>query len=273
MILHSLTSRHESRSDEFYFVAIGDIHIGSKGCDVERLRKTVEWVRSCKNCLWIGMGDYSESIKVSDRRFDPRSLDPRYRSHLDDLTGMCVNDLNYILSPIKDKCVGLLTGNHEEKLRLRDWEDVHGRFCTLMGAKDLGHDALLRWIFSRRKDGKCSSKKVLHVFASHSTISGRNEGSKINRMMNVAGNIEADLYLFGHGHSLLRTQTVTLYDPARGRMKLKEHRKAFAQTGTFRKTYVEGTHDYSEKGHFRPADLGACAVRVRPWSDGSDLFE
>jgi hypothetical protein len=232
---------------------------------VRRLREVVAWIASEPRAYVVGMGDYLEAIKVHDKRFDSKSVDPKYLSDLENATDMALEDLLEILSPIKGKVLGLLTGNHEEKVRLRDRDDPQRRLCRALDVPDLGYDCLIRWTF-KRGSGSADPGRVVFVSASHGTIAGRSVGSCVSRMEKVAGNVEADLYLFGHGHQLIWFQTARVEAPSSGDLHLGERLKSFAMTGTFRKTYQEGTRDYGEKAHYPAALLGSPKLTVRPWA-------
>lgn len=267
MILHEVIAEHSSRSDTFRLYPIGDIHLGAAACDVDALRSTVDHIAADPSARWIGMGDYAECINLQDKRFDLKSVDKKYLPRLDDIANACFEDLAEMFGPIREKCLGLLVGNHEETLRLKHSQDVHGALCLRLGLKNLGYDSLIRWTFRRKVSGsKCPSSQ-LTIFASHGTIAGRRDGSKLNRIEDLHRNFDADMYLVGHGHSQIVGRSVQLSVPDSGELKLKERLRLSMMTGTWRKNYQEGTRDYGEKAHFSPPVIGCPIVTIRPWSD------
>jgi hypothetical protein len=272
MFLHEFETKHGSRSDRFYLVPIGDVHLGARACDTDALKTTIEWVRKTPGAYWIGMGDQAEHICPGDKRFDLKTLDPKFLPSLDDLPNRCLKELVLLFQPIKSKCLGLLTGNHEETLRLRNSHDIHGALCVALNAKNLGYDSLIRWTFRRGNNGKNFGPSVITLFASHSTISGRRDGAKVNRMLDVSRNFDADLYLFGHGHAQVAARSVELGLPASGALKLRERLRLVCMTGTYRRTYAEGTLDYSEKGGFAPTPIGSPRIEIRPWASARERF-
>jgi hypothetical protein len=265
-----VVTEHKSRSDEFLLYPIGDIHYGARGCEVDTLKRTIEEVRSKPNAYWLGMGDYSEAVTVADKRFDFRSVDPKLIPYLDDITGKCTRDLVALFEPIKHKSLGLLTGNHDDKLRLRDSNDVHGALCVALGAKNLGYTSILRWTFRRGKGGPSS---VVKMYVSHGTIASRRPGAKINRMEDVARQFDVDLSLFGHGHSKLVSEWVELGVPDSGAMRLIERVKPVVMSGTFRRCHTLGTLDYAEKGGYPPSPIGCPKITIRPWAEPRRRFE
>jgi len=212
------------------------------------------------------MGDFAECINIQDKRFDLKSVDKKYLPRLDDIANACFEDLANLFDPIKEKCLGLLVGNHEETLRLRHSQDVHGALCLRLGLKNLGYDSLIRWTFRRKTGGGHPPASQLSIFASHGTIAGRRDGAKLNRIEDLHRNFDADIYLVGHGHSQIVGRSVQLSVPDSGEMKLKERLRLSMMTGTFRKSYEEGTRDYSEKSHFAPPVIGCPVITIHPWA-------
>lgn len=269
MILHELTTKQTSRSESVTLYPLGDIHLGAAACDLDSLRATIAEVRDDPEALWLGMGDYAEAIVLQDKRFDLKSVDPRFLPRLDDVANACFEELADLFAPVAKKCIGLLVGNHEETLRLKFSQDVHGALCLRLGLKNLGYDSLIRWKFVRPN----GSSSTVRVFASHGTIAGRRDGTKVNRIEDLARNFDADLYLVGHGHSQIAHRSVQLQVPSDGTLKMQERLRLGCMTGTFRRSYQEGTRDYSEKSHFAPPVIGCPRIRIRPWAHPRQRFQ
>ena len=125
MELQKINFTVKSANEKFSIIPIGDIHLGNRGCDIERLKKLVMWIKNKDNCYWIGMGDYIEAIVYTDKRFDPESIDDTYLTpRLADAVHQQKRDIINLLNPIADKCLGLHRGNHEEKMRLEHHTDI-----------------------------------------------------------------------------------------------------------------------------------------------------
>jgi hypothetical protein len=257
-----------SRSDEFTLYPIGDIHLGAKACSVGELKRTIEEVRANPRARWIGMGDYAEHITMGDKRFDIRTIDESYLDKLDDLPGACVRDLAELFYPIREKCIGLLVGNHEEKLRLTQSNDVAGALCIALRTKNLGYDSIVRWTFrSKSRTGNRGFSTVIKILASHGTIASRKAGAKINRMDDIASNFNVDIALFGHGHSELSHTRIELDIPSNGEMDLIERKKLTVMTGCYRRNHTVGTLDYGEKAGYAPTPIGSPRIRIRPGAE------
>ena len=119
------------RNDTYTIIPIGDIHIGAAGCDEDLLRDTVKFIKSKRNAYWIGMGDYIDAINMSDPRFDAKTLAPWIKMvNLADLAGAQLERFIEILSPIADKCLCMLTGNHEDVIKKYYERDVYSEIVT-----------------------------------------------------------------------------------------------------------------------------------------------
>ena len=126
---------YSSKSDTFHIIPIGDIHIGNVNSDKKALIKLVDWIKTCDKCLWLGMGDYIDIIPANDKRHNIYEADRvfKYNNRVYELYDpqeqyRLVRD---IFKPIKDKCLGILTGNHELK-----YENYGANFARLL-ARDL----------------------------------------------------------------------------------------------------------------------------------------
>ena len=122
---YTIKRKHKNETECFTLVPIGDIHLGAAGCAVQRLNETIDFIASEPSVYWVGMGDYIDAINPSDKRFDPTSIDPSYNiKNLSQLITTQINDLKSMFRPIKDKCIGLLAGNHEDHIRKQFKWDV-----------------------------------------------------------------------------------------------------------------------------------------------------
>jgi len=190
------------------------------------------------------------------------------------LPAACVRDLIEMFRPIREKCIGLLVGNHEESQRIKFSNDVHKAMCIGLGVKDLGYNSLIRWSFVEKRPGGEVRKRpkypsanapVLKMLASHGTIASRKDGAKINRMADEAAQFDVDIALFGHGHSKLVAERVQLDIPSSGAIRLIERKKIVVMTGTYRRNHTIGTRDYAEKAGYPPVPIGSPKVKINPF--------
>ena len=119
----------ESESDVFTLFPIGDVHIGAKNCAESHLRRYIEHIKNTPLSAWVGGGDYCDCITPQDvKRFDFRALpDWLFKGQATNIQDM-LSDIALqqrqrfveMVDPIKDKCLGLVEGNHEDGARHLD---------------------------------------------------------------------------------------------------------------------------------------------------------
>lgn len=248
------------RNDWIYIVPLGDFHVGNTGCALAKLKRQVEYIKNKVRCYWIGMGDYVDCINYTDKRFDPDTVAEPFCNHLANCVPLQVETVIKILEPIKHKCLGLLRGNHEEKIRLKYQFDILEKMsrafdCDIPLLKD---SAILRLRFVRSKD----STYVFDIFCTHGCSGGRKGGAKVNRLEDMIGYVEADIYLMGHSHIKITESRSVLY--ADINMNLKHKKKVMGVTGCFLNGYQKGKSSYVEKWGFPPTSTGSVKIMINP---------
>ncbi|MCK5017557.1 MAG: hypothetical protein KAS32_10860 [Candidatus Peribacteraceae bacterium] len=196
----------DGRGDEFRLYPLGDIHMGARNCAEKQLRKHVKIICEDRNAYWFGGGDLLEAIKPQDsKRFDMNILPDwmlegtadTIRGRLSDMLMQQVDRLCEILSPIRERCLGLIEGNHEFSIRKYHNEDVQSMLCRRLRAVNLTDEAVMRLKFKRRVAGA-----TVIVYASHGFGGGRTAGSEPLKLQRMMDEWEcADIALRGHSHT------------------------------------------------------------------------
>ena len=193
----------DSRADTYRIYALADMHLGNVHSNERALKTVVKEIEADDSALWIGLGDYCEFINMHDPRFDPREL-PGWLMGGDQLADIARTECNYaamILAPIKDKCIGLCSGNHEDAILRHSECDVYARLIEALAdgkhEHRLDHRGIVSLVFNRL--GK--SSMVLTIMATHGSAGGRTQGSVTNRLADLIGQVDGiDLVLQGHAH-------------------------------------------------------------------------
>lgn len=252
------------RSDSFDLMPIGDVHLGPKNCDIDKLQETIEYIRVRPQARWIGMGDYSDFINYTDKRFDPKDIDKSFWGCMDDLHMAQAREIIRLFKPIKSKCLGMLTGNHEEKIRLYYHNDVHNYICCELGVPDLRYNAIIKWVFQRKSGGSRSSRKVV-IWAHHGFSCANSDGGAINTLINKSKDFEADIYLMGHCHRKVISNRHKLILSDSNPPRILEKKQVFGVTGTFYNTYAQDCMSYAEKKAYSPTPTGVIKILVQPF--------
>lgn len=257
---------YRKRPTKFRLVPIGDIHIGDKGCDISRLKKLVEWIKEKENTYWIGMGDYANCINYTDKRFDPSTVEPKYLADLDNVVPTQFDDLNRILSPIQEKCIGMHTGNHEETIRRKYHFDITRKFCDDWGVKYLGYSAFTRLHFSTG-----NTRRIVTIYSTHGAAGGRYPGYKINRLERIAGKFDADIILYAHSHTKDVHTTTQLRVSGTKHPRVEMRKQIVALTGCFLRGYIDGGTSYVERFDYPPTDLGVVKITIIVGKEGQPV--
>jgi len=262
----------KQRGAQYHLYPLGDIHLGAKGCAYKLFKQTVAEIAADPLALWLGMGDYADFIGPSDKRWDADTVTP----------GIPLQSLAYwgeymkalvvdALKPIKDKCVGMLYGNHEDKYEIQHSQRLHHWMVEELGVRDLGYSCLLDIAFKKRTpNAKNGPNRTYRIFAHHGAGAAQSPGGRTNRLVRFMEMYPyADLVLIGHLHEQDAKSNVYT-DADRNCLSLVHRTQLGVFTGSYLKTYDDGAAGYGEKRGYRPVPLGTPRIDIRPFErDGS----
>lgn len=267
---------HGSRTDEFTLWNLSDIHWMSKACAENDVRADIQRIADDPYAFWIGGGDYVEFIGRMDKRFDPDSVASWVSvKDLGDLGEIGMRAIGKLLKPIKHKCLGLLIGNHEKQYQLKtEHEGLHWSLCKELGAADLRYCALFDVIFVRdpkarkpklvaESPGSAFSRTSFRIFAHHGAGFATTPGGKLNRLIQFMQSFDADIYFCGHVHDQTGRREPRIGANA-ACDKLEARQRLGVISGSYLKTYAQGTTTYGEQRGYRPTCLGAAWVSIKP---------
>lgn len=256
----------------YTLVPLGDIHIGSVACDEGLLKRVVDRIVGDEQCYWVGMGDYCEYVNLSDKRFDPTVLaDWLQMGDLGDLVKAQTDRLLELLQPIAGKCLGLLQGNHEQRIAAKYERDVHS--VIVNGVKSAGgfaedHQLDLSfqgWILfkfywtDRRRGGSQFIRGSFH----HGFVGGKLAGAKALNMERWLWSHDCDFAVFGHSHTT--GITVAAAESIDRAANLHVVKKRGGHCGTFMRSVNEnGSSLYTERRGFFPSPVGGVEVQIIP---------
>ena len=180
--------------DQLQILPLADLHLGDIHSDGKKINEWLTYIKDTPNCYTILNGDLmNTAIKtsVSD-------------TYLETLTPMeqlkqCVK----LFEPIKDKILLVTQGNHEVRIAKQDSIDITELMCTQLGIADRYSPAsALLFVQVGDKGAHCGHWPVQYtIFCNHgSGAGGRLEGGKVNRLVQLANIIDADIYIHSHTH-------------------------------------------------------------------------
>ncbi len=260
MILIQRRIELPSQSSILTMFGVGDVHRASKGSDDGELTKCVEEVRETEHSVWVNTGDNAESIPKSDRRFDQDSLKPRFAMNINRMGQMESDELVEVFTPIQDKLLGIIEGNHEDAYRKNFNMDMTWELCKRLNVPHLSSQALIRLTITWGKGGHTSN---IDIFVTHGFGGGRKWGSKIQKISDISASIRADIYMMGHLHSQAAFKEIELSLPMKGKLKLIAKERLGILVPSFYRTYAEGMDNYASKMLYPPSVIGMSRVQIK----------
>lgn len=205
------------------------------------------------------MGDYGELIIPNDSRWDVEGVAPWVeRSNIAESQRKWVVKL---FEPIKDKCIGLLEGNHEVSIRTHNYQDIYLDICRDLGVQPLGYSCFVRFIFNRaRVVGNA------HTFIGafqHGSGAAQTEGGVIMRLKKLMDSFDADIYAMGHIHRI-KSNTIPQIGITDS-LKLKDKVRVGCITGGWMRGYSQGVRaSYVEQRGMYPTVIGCPYFEITP---------
>jgi len=233
------------------------MHIGSAYCDEKTLQTDINRIAEDPNALWVGMGDMCEWVQRNDPRFSTEELAPWITTKTRDIAKAEREHTVEMLWPIKDKCLGLIEGNHERSIARHNERDVYAQLAEDL---ELGEDSLLGPAGFLRVVFSCNGGKAftLRIFLTHGWWSGRYYSSSVFPLEKLAGDVEADMIVCAHNHQKGAFTVQRFVCDHANNVYQKE--MLCVNTGC----YLYPSSWVRSKG-FRPAQHGAKSVMVRPY--------
>lgn len=261
---------------EINIMALGDVQYGSEACDVERLKRHVEWgLRN--NCYFLGMGDYTDFLSPSNRtRLKQAALYDTAQNLIDEWHLKHLDELERLLHATRGRWIGLLEGHHFHEFTDGSTSDT--RLAQFLDAPFLGTSTIVRLSF---RDPANKRGVNAHLWAHHGEGSGAMMASPFNKLEKISAGIEADVYFMGHYHRSGVVLSDKLYVAGTSKLRLRHRTRALVATGSFLRSYMQGSRSggrpsghYPEKGLMNPTALGNTMVTLEPkHRDDYDYFD
>lgn len=253
-----------NRPDEFRLFPFFDSHLGSaESAEHTLIKKVVECAELGRLGLALGGGDWHDCITHHDKRFSMNGLaDWIEKSNIVDSQRRRSKE---IFKPITEQgqWLGIGTGNHEEMIHSFHDDDIIRNLCRDMNVPYAGYHTF--YILNFRRAGKQTHTVKIHSW--HGAGAAQTEGARLSRLTRLVNDIEADIYLMGHLH------TITTYTPDRLTVRngrVHSVRLAAAICGSWLKTYAQPDEGkvidptYGEQKGYKPSRIGMPIIKIIP---------
>uniref|UniRef100_A0A6M3KAW4 Calcineurin-like phosphoesterase n=1 Tax=viral metagenome TaxID=1070528 RepID=A0A6M3KAW4_9ZZZZ len=264
------------RPDKFRIYPIGDIHLGVVHCDEDSLIKTVSEIQKDKNAYWIGMGDYADLVMPNDfKRWEGKILAPWMKDHVDNIGPTQLRRVDEILSPIWDKCLGLIEGNHDDNIRRYHNYNFMEELLILANKKGEvpygGVSCFVRLLFKRTHAGEKGETHEYIIHARHGEGSARTSGARALAVLRLSQSmVNAHITLMGHLHGQ-EAPDIPQRILCKGG-KIKSFETIATMTGAWIRAYMQGVPPcYLERWGTPPSTLGCPVLTIEPDKNRMEL--
>lgn len=206
---------------------LADLHLGDPHCDRQESEAQIRRVADDPHGLCICNGDL---------------LNTALRHFVSDVYGETLKPMEQIvelvtlLEPIKDRIIGVTTGNHEWRTYRDDGLDIMRLVCRELGIEERyhPHGVLVFLRFGERNrhgyHANVRPRQLFTIYATHGAGGGRKEGAKAIRLADMAAIVDADIYVHSHSHlGLVMRETFFRVDTSNGCVRKAD--KLFVNTG------------------------------------------
>ena len=168
-----------------------DLHIGEASCDLKGIKEHIKEVEEKENAVAILNGDLiNNALKTSISDIYNETMTPSKEIET------CIE----LFTPIKDKIICITSGNHEDRTKngtsISPMEFVAARLGISDKFAQIGAVIFLRFGWNKNR----KRKQWYSIYTTHGRGGGRKEGSKANRLAEMASIVDCDIYIHSHTH-------------------------------------------------------------------------
>lgn len=191
MIMKGFRHEIDCHDKPIEIVALADLHVGDENSDKKLIKKLINEVKNNENRYAVLVGDLMNT-GISNSKSDVyvETLKPSEQ------LAKCYD----LLSPISDKILAVVPGNHEERITRSVGVDMTGLLAAELGIPHLYSDSSALVILRFGNDVYQSKPITYSIYINHGHGGGRRVGGKLNSLQDLAGVIDADCFICGHTH-------------------------------------------------------------------------
>ena len=236
----------KKNKDYSEIVFIGDVHYGSKQCNVDKFEKILKYCLD--NELYVFcMGDMIEaSSKHSVGAGVYEQISPQSQIEI----------ISDYLRPLAEKnlIIGYLTGNHEARMMKELGIDISKVICKELKIPYLGYAGWSLFYVGNQS---------YSVYSTHGASSATLKHTKLKSILDISKSFEADLVTMGHVHDIIIDSGE--YQKVNKKRKIVDTRKAYVViTGHY---YNYG--GYAQEKGYSLTKIGSPKVKL--FSDKFDI--
>ena len=254
---------------ETKIIILSDLHYGNPYCSVKHFARTIKFIRDTENCYCFLNGDLCESsLRTSKGDIFTQVGTPQDQRDW-------VIDCLY---PIREKVLGVTTGNHEGRIYTEAGMDITKDIATALGVPYRPEGMLHTLSFGSGNSGHTDKPYVFWAYISHGYGGARTKSAKAVKVERMSTWVHADYYGMSHDHVVNVAPDIYLMPDNRGTIgkdgflsgRVVAHREMLVKTNA----YIRWG-GYAEAGGFPPSDLTTPLIQLltpysKIWEDYPD---
>lgn len=252
---------------EVTIIVLSDLHYGNPYCSVKHFQRTLDFIRDNKNCYCFLNGDLLEAVtKASVGDIYQQKITPQEQR----------DEVTALLMPIKNKVLGMTTGNHEQRIYKETGVDLSADIARELGIPYRPEGMLFKLAFGKGNESHKEKPYVFWSYITHGYGGARTKPAKAVKVERAATWLHADWYAMSHDHVVNVAPTIYLMPDNRGTLdedgfltgKVNAKREMLVKTNAYLKW-----GGYSEIGGFPPSDLRTPIISLlTPQSKIWDMY-
>lgn len=203
---------YHSRSDQFHWYHLSDLHVGARACDEKLLRQHIRTIVDDPVAIVTFGGDLVDAIS---RKGDKRHLESTLAPWCWGKDDVLQTQLDYLrdellIAPLCAKAVAVLNGNHEASPDQYQGAGVYRQIVKHIAqhkgcqpaALALGYSGFVQFQFKRvASTGRSGSGWSLTAYLTHGYGGGKLAGGHALELERILGRYECDVAIAGHRHT------------------------------------------------------------------------
>lgn len=232
---------------KMYILPISDIHYGNSFCDIDKLKRYLNWAMEQENVYFLLNGDLVEcAIKESVGNVYQQKISPQEQ----------LDFMKEFWSNYKERIIGITAGNHEMRIYKEVGIDITKELAAYLQVPYEREGLIVKIHVGSDKNRKSRQVPYL-IYMTHGWSNARTSGAKLNSMESLSSIIiNADIYISSHTHKLISSPEIVFYIDDKNNAVV-EKKRYYVSSGSYLRY-----GDYAQMKGLRPVKLGTARIRL-----------
>lgn len=242
---------------ELLIVPIADAHYGNPLFSETHFARLLNYIKMHDNCYAVCMGDLCDAVLSSSigNIYEQKVTPPEQR-----------NKMIEWLSPIADRILGMVGGNHEARIYKATGIDITKDISNTLHVPYRQEGIMLKVSFGSGNSRHLDKPYSYFIYCNHGYGGARTKAAKAVKVERLATFIHADAYLMAHDHDVNVATAIYLQPDPRTALdtrtgftvgKVVAHSKMLIKVNSYIKW-----GGYGETGGFAPVSLRFPVIRL-----------